>query len=210
MSGLTFYDYWASSAAYRVRIALNLKGVDFRGVEIDLLQGEQAQAEFRAVNRQGLVPALEVDGEVITQSLAIIDWLDAQFPEPRLIPALPLERARALSQALVIAADIHPLNNLRVRNYLRDEFGADRDASAKWIHHWMAEGFAALELQAPADGLFGGASPNLADICLVPQMYNARRFSMALDDFPQLVRIDAEARAIDAIAQAAPEAIRPG
>ncbi len=209
MSDLTFYDYWASSAAYRVRIALNLKGVDFRGVEIDLLKGEQSQEEFRAVNRQGLVPALEVDGEVISQSLAIIDWLDATFPEPRLIPALPLERARALSQALVIGADIHPLNNLRVRNYLRDEFGADREASEKWIHHWMAEGFAALEEQAPDEGFFGGASPNLADIFLVPQMYNARRFSLALDMFPRLVRIDAEARAIDAIAQAAPEAIRP-
>ena len=206
---LTFYDYWRSSAAYRVRIALNLKGVDFRGVEIDLAAGEQSGEAYLALNPQGLVPALAVNGQVLSQSLAIIDWLDATFPEPRLIPADPFERASALSQALVVATDIHPLNNLRVQKYLRGELGAEEAAVKAWIHHWIAIGFAALEVQAPETGFFGGKQPGIADIFLVPQMYNARRFGMALDAYPQCVRIDAACCAIDAIAQASPERVRP-
>lgn len=207
---LTFYDYWSSSAAYRVRIALNLKGVDFRGVELDLVKNEHMAESYRALNPQGLVPALVVDGEtVIGQSLAIIDFLDARFPEPRMVPRDPLARAKVLSQALVIACDIHPLNNLRVRRYLKDELGVDEDGSVRWMHRWMAEGFAALEAEAPEEGLFGGDTPNLADVCLVPQMYNARRFALPLDSFPRLVRIDSACRGLDSFAQAAPEAVRP-
>jgi len=207
---LTFYDYWASSAAYRVRIVLNLKGADFRGIEIDLLKGEQGAEAYRAVNPQALVPALVVeDDTVITQSLAIIDFLDAKFPEPRMVPRDPLARARVLSQALVIACDVHPLNNLRVRNYLRDELGVDEAGAIRWMHRWMSEGFAALEAEAPEEGLFGGETPNLADVCLVPQMYNARRFNLPLDPYPRLVRIDSACRALDSFAQAAPEAVRP-
>ena len=206
---LTFYDYWRSSAAYRVRIALNIKGVDFRAVEIDLTSGEHQGEAYLAVNPQGLVPALAVDGRVISQSLAIIDWLDSRFPEPRLIPADPLDRAQAMAQALVIATDIHPINNLRVQKYLRNELGADKAAVEAWIHHWIGSGFAALEALAPEEGLLGGEQPGVADIFLVPQVYNARRFGMALDAFPQVVRIDAALRQIDAFAQAAPEAVKP-
>lgn len=206
---LTFYDFWQSSAAYRVRIALNLKGVDFRAVEIDLAAGEHAGEAYLAINPQGLVPALAVNGRVLSQSLAIIDWLDTRFPVPRLIPEDPFERAQALSQALVVATDIHPINNLRVQKYLRAELGADKDGVQAWIHHWIATGFSALEAQAPEEGFFGGEAPGLADIFLVPQVYNARRFGLALDAFPEIVRIDAACRAIDAIEQASPEAVKP-
>lgn len=211
MSGaVVLHDYWRSSAAYRVRIALNLKRLAYRSVTVDLTKGEQAGEGYRARNPQGLVPALEIDGQFIAQSLAIIDYLDARCAEgPRLLPAEPMARAQVLSQAMVIVADIHPINNLRVQNWLKHKMGADEAAVTRWLHHWMAEGFAALEALAPADGLFGGAQPNLVDVCLVPQVYNARRFGMALDAFPRLVRIDAEARAIAGFSAAAPENVRP-
>lgn len=205
---LTFYDYWRSSSAYRVRIVLNLKGVDFRGVEIDLAAGEQDGEAYRAINPLGLVPTLVADGEAISQSLAIIDFLDSQFPEPRMIPLDPLERARTLAQAMTIIADIQPIANLRVQRYLRRELEADEGAVQRWIGHWITGGFDALEQQAPDEGFFGGDAPNLVDAMLVPQMYNARRFSVPLEAWPRLVRIDKAARRIDAIAQAAPEAVR--
>ena len=203
---LTFYDFAFSSASYRVRIALNLKQVDVRRVSINLLEGEQSGADYLALNPQGLVPALVVDGQVISQSLAIIDWLDAQFPQPRLIPAEPMARARAMSQALQIAADVQPLNNTRVQKYLRYDLGIDKAGVTGWVSHWMTAGLAALEAQAPDEGLFGGDQPNLADVCLVPQMANARRSAVPTHAFPKLERIDAMARAIDAFARAAPDA----
>lgn len=206
---LTLYDFWRSSSAYRVRIALNLKGVDYRGVEIDLVRGEQEEAAYRAVNPQGLVPALDVDGQVITQSLAIIEWLDSAFPEPPLLPSDPVERGRMLGLALTIAADVQPLQNQRVQKYLRREFAASEDQVIAWIHRWIGDGLASLEAQAPDDGFFGGNSPNIADIYLVPQMYNARRYELDLSPYPRLVRIDAACRALDSIAQAAPEAVKP-
>lgn len=205
---LTLHDYWRSSSAYRVRIALNLKGVDYRGVEVDLVKGEQGGEGFGAINPQRLVPALEVNGQVITQSLAIIEWLDATFPEPRLIPLDPLERARVIALAQIVIADTQPLQNQRVQKYLKSALGADDAAIADWIRHWIGEGLAALEAQAPDEGFFGGDAPNLVDAVLVPQMYNARRYDVDLANFPRLVRIDAAARAIDAVAQSAPEAIR--
>ncbi len=205
---LTYYDFAYSSASYRVRIALNLKQVDVQRVPVNLLQGEQSGADYLAVNPQGLVPALAVDGQVISQSLAIIDWLDAQFPEPRLIPAEPLARARALSMALQIAADIQPLNNTRVQKYLRFELGIDKAGVTGWVDHWMTVGFAALEALAPDEGLFGGDQPNLADVCLVPQLYNARRFSVPLDAYPTLTRIEAACLALPAFAKATPEAVK--
>lgn len=206
---LTLHDYWRSSSAFRVRIALNLKGADYRGVEIDLLGNEQLAEGYAAVNAQKLVPALEVDGQVITQSLAIIDWLDAQFPVPRLIPEDPLERARTIALAQIIIADTQPLQNLRVLKYLRAQFGADDAAVEQWARHWIGEGLAALEAQAPEAGFFGGDTPNIVDVVLVPQLYNARRYKLDLAALPCLMRIDAAMQALDAVAQARPEALRP-
>ncbi len=203
------FDYYRSSASYRVRIALNLKGVEYRSVPIDLLHGAQRDADYRARNPQALVPMLEVDGHRITQSLAIIDYLDAAYPEPRLVPADPLQRAHVLSLALTIACDIHPLNNLRVLKYLVGPLGQPEEAKSEWIAHWIGEGFAALEaLAAPRAGRFlFGDSPSLADLCLVPQMFNARRFSVPMDDYPLLVRVDAEACKLEAFAAAHPERV---
>lgn len=206
---LVFYDFWRSSAAYRVRIALNIKGVDFRGVEIDLPRGEQRDEGYLAINPQGLVPALAVNGEVLSQSLAIIEWLDSRFPEPRLIPADPFDRARVMAQAQAIACDIHPINNLRVQNYLRDDLGASDEAVTRWIHHWITTGFDTLEDAAPDEGFLGGDAPGLADVLLVPQVYSARRFGMQTDPWPRLSRIDAACCALEPFAQAAPEAVRP-
>lgn len=209
MNEVVLHDYWHSSAAYRVRIALNLKGIDYRAAPVDLLEGGQSGEAYLAVNPQGLVPALEIDGLVIAQSLAIIDYLDARFEQPRLIPADPAERAQVLSQVMVVAADIHPLNNLRVQKYLRSELGAGDAQVKRWIHHWIAMGFAALETAAPDEGFFGGNRMNLADVFLVPQMFNARRFDVALEAFPRLVRIDAAACELAPVAAAAPRSVRP-
>ncbi|MFM5924965.1 MAG: maleylacetoacetate isomerase [Novosphingobium sp.] len=209
MSGaIVLYDYWRSSAAYRVRIALNLKGIVYRSVPIDLRLGEQGGADYLARNPQGLVPALEIDGLLLTQSLAIIDYLDGTRPGLRLLPADPAARARALAQALIIAADTHPVQNLRVMNRLKSQFGASDEAAIAWNRHWIELGFAALEAQAPDQGLFGGAAPNIADLCLVPQMANARRFEVAMEGFPRLVRIDAALCELPAFAAAAPEAVK--
>ena len=209
MSDVVFYEYWRSSAAYRVRIALNLKGVAYRSVQLDLVEGEQRNPEFLACNPQGLVPALEIDGHFLTQSLAIIDYLDARHKEPPMVPSDPAARSAVLARALLIAADIHPINNLRVLNYLRGTLGADDTAVANWYRHWITEGFAALEAGAPEHGLFGGDRPDLADVCLVPQMANARRFDTPLAAFPRLVRIDAELTALPTFSAAAPDAVKP-
>jgi maleylacetoacetate isomerase len=209
MTVAVLHDYWRSSAAYRVRIVLNLKGVAYRAVPVDLRAGEQASGEHLALNPQGLIPVLEIDGEVLTQSLAIIDYLDAIHPEPPMVSRDPARRVRTLAQALVVAADIHPVNNLRVVNALRADFAANEEQVGAWTRHWIALGFAALEAQAPANGLFGGDRPDLADVCLVPQMYNARRFELDLAPFPRLAAIDARLRALEPFARAAPEAVRP-
>ena len=208
MTEVVLYDFWRSSASYRVRIALNLKGVAYRSVPMDLTQGMQSSPDYIAINPQGLVPALAIDGLLLTQSLAIIDYLDAQYKDPPMVSSDPASRSRTLAQALLIAADIHPLNNLRVLHYLRGELGQGEAAINVWYRHWIAEGFVALEQQAPTEGLFGGASPNMADVCLVPQMANARRFDAPLDAYPKLVAIDAALRALPAFAAAAPEAVK--
>lgn len=209
MSEVILYDYWRSSAAYRVRIALNLKGIAYRAVTIDLAKGEQGSAEFRARNPLALIPVLEIDGEQFSQSLAIIDYLDATRHEPRLLPADPACRARVLAKAMTIISEIHPLQNLRVANFLRDELGQDAEAVTRWLHRWVGDGLAALEASAPDSGLFGGENPDLVDLCLVPQMYSARRFTVPLERFPRLVRLDEALRMIPAFAAAAPEAVKP-
>jgi len=209
MTDIILYDYWRSSASYRVRIALNLKGVAYRAVSTSLLDGDHKAADYVARNPQGFVPMLSIDGHDLIQSLAIIDYLDAKYADPPMVSRDPLERATTLAQAMVIAADIHPVNNLRVLKYLKDELGQEQDAIDRWYRHWISEGFTALESMAPAKGLFGGEQPNLADVCLVPQMANARRFATDLESFPRLARIDAACNEMEAFQRAAPEAVKP-
>lgn len=206
------HDYWRSSAAYRVRIALNLKGLAYESVPVDLVAGAQGGAENRAVNPQGFVPTLALpDGTALTQSLAILEWLDEAHPEPPLWPRRdPVARAKASAQALVVAADVHPLNNLRVLKRLESQFGADQAAKNDWYRHWVAAGLAALEEMA--DGVrpfLGGDAPGVADVCLVPQLYNARRFDMDLAPYPTLVAADAAANDLAAFQLAQPERVRP-
>ena len=210
MSEAIFHEYWRSSAAYRVRIVLNLKGVAYRSSHLDLTQGENQREDYHSLNPQGLVPTLEIDGHVLTQSLAIIDYLDATHKHPPMVSSDPLRRSRTLAQALTVASDIHPVNNMRILNALRSDFGASEEQVMLWVQRWISTGFAALELSAPDGELFGGEKPDFADVCLVPQMYNARRFEVDLTPFPKLVAIDAAARALDPVARAAPEAVRPG
>jgi maleylacetoacetate isomerase len=208
MSRPILHDYVRSSAAYRVRIALNLKGVDYESRQVNLLDGDQKSDAYRAVNPQGLVPALEIDGHLLTQSLAIMDYLDARVPEPPLVPKDPAERAHVLAMALAVACDIHPLNNLRVLKYLSGPLGVEQEHRDAWYSNWVHEGFAALEqLAAPRAGQFLlGDSPTMADVLLVPQMFNARRFNVPVEAYPTLVRADAYATALDAFARAHPDA----
>lgn len=209
MSDIILYDYWRSSASYRVRIALNLKQVAYQAAPTDLLTRAQKAPDYVARNPQGLVPMLHIDGHDLSQSLAIIDYLDATRPEPRLIPADPAARAAMLARAMIIIADIHPVNNLRMLQYLKTEMGQEQGAIDSWYRHWIAEGFAALEVLAPETGLFGGDAPDLTDVCLVPQMANARRFDLDMTPFPRLLRIDAALQAIPAFAAAHPDRVKP-
>ena len=209
MNEILLYDYWRSSASYRVRIVLNLKGVKYTSVPTSLLDGDNKAPEYVARNPQGFVPMLHIDGHDLTQSLAIIDYLDANYHEPKMVSSDPVMRAKTLAQALVIAADIHPINNLRILNYLKGTLGQDQAAIDDWYRHWVAEGFTALEAMAPDDGLFGSDLPNLADVCLVPQMANARRFDTPLAAFPKLVRIDAALTAMPAFVAAHPDTVKP-
>jgi maleylacetoacetate isomerase len=205
---IRLHDYWRSSASYRVRIALAMKEVEYERHAVNLLKREQVSPDNLAVNPQGLVPTLEIDGHMIGQSLAIIDYLDARFPEPRLIPSDALARAMTLQRALVIAADIHPVDNLRVLRRL-SEMGIDQAGRDDWYRHWIVEGFTALETMAGGGRFLGGEAPDLSDVCLVPQMYNARRLETPLDAFPRLVDIDARLTAIDAVATAHPDRFSP-
>ncbi|BBB12042.1 maleylacetoacetate isomerase [Sphingopyxis sp. FD7] len=209
MTNLILHDYFRSSASFRVRIALNLKGLDYERVEVSLIAGEQRSDAYLEQNAQGFVPMLVVDGEPIIQSMAIIDWLDRAFPQPRLIPDDPMPRAVALARAQVIASDIHPLNNLRVLKYLKRDLGLNEQTKDRWYRHWIVQGFDALEAMAGDGKFLGGDAPGIADCCLVPQMYNARRFETPLDDYPRLVAIDAACMELDAFQKAHPDAVKP-
>jgi maleylacetoacetate isomerase len=209
MTKARLFDYFRSSASYRVRIALNLKGVDYESVPVNLVEGGQKGADYRTINPQGLVPALEIDGRTLVQSLAIVEYLEATRPEPALLPADPADAAHVRALALVVACDVHPLNNLRVLKYLSGPLGQPQEARDSWYRHWVSEGFAALEtMAAPAAGRFlFGDSPTLADLCLVPQLFNARRFDVRLDEYPTLVRADSEANRLEAFAAAHPDRV---
>jgi maleylpyruvate isomerase len=203
---LRLHGYWRSTASYRVRIALALKGVAYDQANLDLRLGAHRSAPYRDLAPQGLVPALEVGDAVLTQSLAIIEWLEERFPTPPLLPAAPLERAIVRAMAETVACDIHPLNNLRVLEALRTDFAARPDQIDSWIDRWIGEGFAALEVMVARHGgefAFGDA-PSLADCCLVPQVYSARRFGVDLEEFPNIRRVDERARRLTPFAAAHP------
>ena len=207
---LTLHTYFYSSAAYRVRIALNLKGITYESVAYDLRKKAHQNDAYLRLNPQGLVPSLVDDGNVLAQSLAIIEYLEEKHPEPALMPAEPLDRARVRAIAQSIACDIHPLNNLRVLRYLVHEAKLPEATKDAWYAHWVAVGFAALESMLASDPRTGrfchGDAPGLADCCLVPQVANARRFKLPLKAYPTIVRIDETARALPTFVAAAPEA----
>jgi len=209
----SLHTYFRSSASYRVRIALNLKGLDAKHVPVHLTRdgGEQFNAEFRALNPQALVPVFADGAVVLSQSLAIIEYLDERHPTPPLLPASIEGRARGRQVALAIACDIHPLNNLRVLKYLGGTLGTSEDAKNDWVKHWIGLGFQALEaeLSRSREGPFCvGAQPTIADCCLVPQLFNAQRFGVDLSPYPTLTSIDAACAALPAFAEAHP-AVQP-
>ena len=204
---MRLYTYFRSTAAYRVRIALDLKGIDYEAVSVHLLRdgGEHKHAAFLARNPQGFVPVLDDGRTLVTQSLAIIEYLDARYPEPRLLPADPVVRARVQALALLIACDTHPLNNLRVLQYLRNELSLEEPAVKRWIRHWIAESFRAFESTVDSNGRYCiGSCVSLADVCLVPQLFNARRFDCDLTPYPTLVRIADHLGTLPAFLRAAP------
>jgi maleylacetoacetate isomerase len=203
-----FFSYFRSSAAYRCRIAFNLKGVQPEAAFVHLRKGEQRAADFLALNPHGLVPALEADGHLLTQSLAIIEWLDETHPEPPLLPRDPFDRAHVRALALSIACDIHPLQNLRVLNHVRDAYGQDQSGMFAWARHFVQLGLDALEAQVKASGRAGrfcfGDAPTLADVCLAPQMFSAGRFGVDTSKLVTLNRIHANCEALPAFQAAHP------
>jgi len=208
MSGrLVLHGYWRSGTSYRTRIALNLKGLAYEQVAVDLRAGEQKAEAFTALNPQGLVPALETEDGVLTQSSAILEWLEERYPEPALLPGPAGERAIVRAMAMTVACDIHPLNNLRVLKYLKDPLGQEQAAVDAWIGHWIAEGFAALERMIGRHGgrFAFGDRLTLADCHLVPQFYAAQRFAVDCAPYPRLVAAVENALAVEAVAAAHPD-----
>ena len=206
---IQLYTFWRSSAAYRVRIALGLKGLDYESLTTDLVAGAHKTAAYRDTNPQGLVPALVHDGRTIAQSLAIIEYLDEVFPAPPLLPADPVQRATVRAMAQAVACDIHPLNNLRVMNYLKADMARSEAEVNVWYGHWIHEGFAGLERlvgEYSATGAYCfGDQPSLADTCLVPQIFNAHRFNIDITTFPRLLAINEHLTSLPAFIAAAPE-----
>lgn len=212
MTALQLHGYWRSSAAWRVRIALACKGLEVEHVPVHLVRdgGDQHAPAYRRLHALGLVPALTVDGRTLTQSLAIVEWLDERYPAPPLLPRDPWLRARAREIALLVACDIHPLDNLRVLQYLTGTLGVDEAAKLAWYRHWLESGLAALEamLAGSAGTCCIGDEPSIADLCLVPQLYNARRFDVNLTPYPTLVAIDAHCATLAPFQRAVP-ALQP-
>jgi len=206
---IKLYGYFRSSAAYRVRIALNLKSLSYEYLPVHLVKGEQKDERYRALNPQALVPTLVDNGQQFTQSMAIIEYLDEKVPNPPLLPATAEGRARVRAIAQAIACDIHPLNNLRVLKYLTATLGVSEDAKNAWYRHWIEHGLGALETALAADTRTGafchGETPTLADICLIPQLANARRYPFSIEAYPTLGRIESRCLALEAFARAAPD-----
>ena len=205
---MILYDYFRSSAAYRVRIALNLKGLSYQQQPVNLVKGEQREQLYNGLNPQQLVPALVLDdGSILTQSLAICEYLDETYPTPAFLPSDSQGRARVRAMAQLVACDTHPLNNLRVLQYLTDTLSIDENAKLAWYQHWISAGFSALEalLQQPeTDTYCHGDIPTLADICLLPQVFNAQRFDCDLARYPILKQIAERCQDLPAFAQAHP------
>jgi maleylpyruvate isomerase len=208
---MKLYNFFRSSASYRVRIALNLKGLSYEYIPIHLRRGggEQYTPAYKEVNPQSLIPALADDGRVLTQSLAIVEYLEEKHPNPPLLPKEPADRATVRAMALAIACEVHPLQNLRVLNYLKNTLHHSEEETQAWCRHWIEMGLTALEHMVVAvpdhSNFCCGDTPTIADLCLVPQLYNARRFNCDLSRFPTLVEIDETCRALPAFANAAPE-----
>ncbi len=207
MSGLVLHGYWRSSASYRVRLALALKGIDYAQVTHDLRLGEQSAPDYLALAPHGLVPALEHDGGVLIESPAILEWIEARWPSPALLPGDPDAAAMVRAMVALVACDIHPLANLRVLKTLRQDFGASEDQVQAWMADWIGRGFTALEsLVARHGGRFAfGDHPTLADCVIVPQVYNARRFAVPLEAYPRLVAAAEALLALPAAGAAHPD-----
>jgi maleylacetoacetate isomerase/maleylpyruvate isomerase len=202
---MKLYTYFRSSAAYRVRIALNLKGLTYEAVPVNLLKGEQTGEAYSAVNPQRRIPALDIEGTVLPQSPAILEYLDEVHPEPPLLPVGALERAKVRAVCAMIACDIHPLNNTGPLAYIKKAFGQDQEAVDAWYAHWVRQGFDAVEkLLEPGPFAFG-PRPTLADVYLVPQVFNARRFKVPLEGYPRILAADAACASLDAFQAAAPD-----
>jgi len=204
---IVLYGYWRSGTSYRTRIALNLKGLSYRQTTLDLRAGAQNSPEYKALNPQGLLPALEVDGTTLTQSPAILEWLEERFPEPPLLPKTMDERAIVRAMAATIGCDIHPLNNLRVLKALKGSLGASQEQVNSWIARWIGDGFAALEqaIARHGQGFAYGDAPTLVDCYLVPQVYSAERFGVDLSPYPKLMEAASLARSLPAFAAAHPD-----
>ena len=207
---LTLHGYFRSGTSYRVRLALNWKQVPFETLPVNLLKGEQGENKYKVLNPQGLVPALQLDDTtILTQSPAILEWLEEQHPEPALLPQDPTERAKVRAFCAVIGCDTHPLQNLRVMKKIRADFHDDQETAWAWARHWITLGFQTLESLAAREGQSSafvfGSRPTLAEVYLVPQMYNARRFGVNLEAFPRLIAADAAANELEAFIAAKPE-----
>ncbi len=207
---MILYDYFRSTACYRVRIVLNLKNISYEKREVHLVNngGEQHHPDYKKINPQELVPSLEINGHTMNQSLAIIEYLDEAYPEVPLLPQEPFARAALKSLALIVACDMHPLNNLRVLNRLREQFNANEEQISAWYHHWLKSGFDAFEEQLKSlqrsNFVCFGTDISLADVCLVPQVYNAKRFNFSLDNYPLIKKINDYCLSLPAFQDAAP------
>jgi maleylacetoacetate isomerase len=201
---MKLYTYFRSSAAYRVRIALNLKGVAYEAMPVNLLKGEHRDEAYRVVNPHGRLPALDLGDTVLVQSPAILEYLDEVYPEPSLLPGDPVQRARIRAVASLVGCDIHPLNNLAVLSYIKRQLGHDQATVDEWYAHWIRQGFDAIETMIKPGPFAFGSQPTLADIYLVPQIFNARRFNIPLDAYPNIVSVEAACAAQPAFQEAAP------